>query len=341
MAVTSQQIAEAAGVSRGTVYRALNHTGRINPEVAEKIRRIAKEMGYQPNRAGRALAMSKRAAVIGVIIQAAETPFMEKVMEGVLDAKGEVQLLGADVMIKKIADLNAEKAVKAMLELKAEGCNGIALVPVDDELLKETINQFFDEKIPVITFNSDMEESERLCFVGQNAYQSGKAAAGLMAEIAPRDGKVLVISGYPSNHSHKSRTNGFIEELQFLREDVKILDVQYDFDDNSMAERITQGMLDEYRNLAGIYLSASGVQGVCRVLEEKGLSGKVKVISNDLTDQNVQYLKEGRIQFLLGQDGYMQGYEPIHMLFHKLFEGKEPERELNYTEIVIKTKYNI
>ena len=31
MAVTIQQIAEQAGVSRGTVDRALNHRGRINP----------------------------------------------------------------------------------------------------------------------------------------------------------------------------------------------------------------------------------------------------------------------------------------------------------------------
>lgn len=341
MAVTSQQIADAAGVSRGTVYRALNHTGRINPEVAENIRRIAREMGYQPNRAGRALAMSKRAAVIGVIIQAAETPFMEKVMEGILDAKGEVELLGADVIIRKIPDLNAKKAMEAMEELKNEGCNGIALVPVDDDGLKQMIDRFSDERIPVITFNSDIEESGRLCFVGQNAYQSGKTAAGLMAEMIPKDGKVLIISGYPSNRSHKNRTNGFMNELLSCRKDVKILDVQYAFDDSSMAERITGGMLNEYKDLSGIYLSASGVQGVCRVLKEKNLSGKVKVISNDLTDQNLRCLKEGSIQFLLGQDGYMQGYGPVRMLFDKLFEGKDPEKELNYTEIVIKTKYNV
>ena len=48
MAVTLQQIAEAAGVSRGTVDRALNNRGRIRPEVEERIKRIAREMGYQP-----------------------------------------------------------------------------------------------------------------------------------------------------------------------------------------------------------------------------------------------------------------------------------------------------
>ena len=46
MAVTIQQIAEKAGVSRGTVDRALNNRGRINPEVAEMVKRTAEEMGY-------------------------------------------------------------------------------------------------------------------------------------------------------------------------------------------------------------------------------------------------------------------------------------------------------
>ena len=35
MAVTMQQIADLAGVSRGTVDRALNNRGRIRQEVAE------------------------------------------------------------------------------------------------------------------------------------------------------------------------------------------------------------------------------------------------------------------------------------------------------------------
>ena len=50
MAGTIKEIAEKAGVSRGTVDRALNHRGRVNAEVAERIFEIAKEMNYQSNR---------------------------------------------------------------------------------------------------------------------------------------------------------------------------------------------------------------------------------------------------------------------------------------------------
>ena len=53
---------------RQTVDRALNNRGRIRPEVEEKIKKIAREMGYQPSRAGRALAMAKRKIRIGVIL---------------------------------------------------------------------------------------------------------------------------------------------------------------------------------------------------------------------------------------------------------------------------------
>ena len=276
MAVTLQQIAEAAGVSRGTVDRALNNRGRINAEVADKIRRIADEMGYQPNRAGRALAMAKRSITIGVLIQAADTPFMEKVIEGAEDAKAEVERLGAEVIIRRMEEFDAKKAVEAMHELRKAGCNGIALVPVDDERLKETVNESVDDNIPVITFNSDIEESKRLCFVGQDTWQSGRVAAGLMADILPADGKVLVISGYPTSYGHKNRTNGFLKEFAALREDIRVLDVQYDFDDDQMAEMITKGMLKEYEDLTGIYLAASGVEGVCRALEELGMEDKVK-----------------------------------------------------------------
>ena len=97
MAVTLQQIAEAAGVSRGTVDRALNNRGRIRPEVEERIKRIAREMGYQPSRAGRALAMAKRKIRIGVILQYMETPFMQQVLNGVLEAKEEVESFSGTV----------------------------------------------------------------------------------------------------------------------------------------------------------------------------------------------------------------------------------------------------
>lgn len=340
MAVTLQQIADEVGVSRGTVDRALNNRGRINSEVADRIKRIAEEMGYRPNRAGRALAMAKYSISIGVVVQAADTPFMKILIAGVMEAKAEVERFGATVIIKKIPDVDLEKAIEAVRELEKEGCNGIAVVPVDDESFKNVINELVDKNIPVVTFNSDIEGSRRMCFVGQDTFQSGKVAAGLMAEIIRPEGIIQVISGYPSNQAHKNRTRGFIGELTKNRKDIQILDVQYAFDDDKVAEKITEEILKEHGNLSGIYLTASGAEGVCRALRKRDCIGRVKVISNDLTPVNMEELKSGSIQFLVGQNAHAQGYDPLMLLFDKLFDGKEPENEYLYTEIVVKTKYN-
>jgi len=65
---TIKEIAALAGVSRGTVDRVLNDRGAVNPETAEKIRKIAKELDYKPNRAGLVLAAQKKRLKLGVIL---------------------------------------------------------------------------------------------------------------------------------------------------------------------------------------------------------------------------------------------------------------------------------
>ena len=54
--VTIKDIAEKAGVSRGTVDRVLHDRGRVSPSKAKKIKEIAEKMGYRPNIAGKGLA---------------------------------------------------------------------------------------------------------------------------------------------------------------------------------------------------------------------------------------------------------------------------------------------
>ena len=55
--VTLKDIAARAGVSMMTVSRSLNgRQDKVSSETAERIRAIAKEMGYVPNSSARSLA---------------------------------------------------------------------------------------------------------------------------------------------------------------------------------------------------------------------------------------------------------------------------------------------
>ena len=65
---TIKQIAELAGVSRGTVDRVLNNRGSVNANTAARVREIAEKLNYKPNKAGLMLAAQKKNLKIGVIL---------------------------------------------------------------------------------------------------------------------------------------------------------------------------------------------------------------------------------------------------------------------------------
>ncbi|MFR4972259.1 MAG: LacI family DNA-binding transcriptional regulator [Butyricicoccus pullicaecorum] len=122
MAVTAQQIAELAGVSRGTVDRALHNRGRVNPEVAARIFRIATELGYKPNLIGQALVRTKRDFKIGAILQSAETPTMKIVLEGLKQAVDELRASGVEVVIRELRGLMRNFCWKASKNWSYRAC---------------------------------------------------------------------------------------------------------------------------------------------------------------------------------------------------------------------------
>ena len=58
--ITINTIAERAGVSRGTVDRVLNGRPHVKPEIAERVLRTMRELGYAPPRAEQADALGLR-----------------------------------------------------------------------------------------------------------------------------------------------------------------------------------------------------------------------------------------------------------------------------------------
>ena len=119
MAVTSQQIAELAGVSRGTVDRALHNRGRVNPEVAARIRKIAEELGYRPNSIGQALVRARQGLRLGAILQSAETPTMQDVAAGARQAgRGEFT---KRAFLNGRLDLAQAEAVMDLIDRDEEG----------------------------------------------------------------------------------------------------------------------------------------------------------------------------------------------------------------------------
>lgn len=82
--VSIKDIARLARVSHSTVSRALRESPLVNPETAEKIRRIAAESGFRISAVARSLATS-RTNTIGVVVTSIDDPFVAEVVKGIED----------------------------------------------------------------------------------------------------------------------------------------------------------------------------------------------------------------------------------------------------------------
>jgi LacI family transcriptional regulator len=59
MALTLEEVAKLAGVSRSTASRVINDHPGVRPEVRERVWQVIRQYGYEPNLAARALASQR------------------------------------------------------------------------------------------------------------------------------------------------------------------------------------------------------------------------------------------------------------------------------------------
>lgn len=93
MALTLEQIAKLAGVSRSTVSRVVNDDPNVSDEVRQRVWKVIRETGYQPHAAARSL-VTRRTQIIGVIIPESVTtlftdPFFSLLLAGITAACNE------------------------------------------------------------------------------------------------------------------------------------------------------------------------------------------------------------------------------------------------------------
>ncbi|MEO0249553.1 MAG: LacI family DNA-binding transcriptional regulator, partial [candidate division WOR-3 bacterium] len=80
--VSIKDIARAAHVSHSTVSRALHNSPLVSRETAERIRKLAAEMGYRPSAVALSL-VTQKTRTIGVVVTTIADPFIAEVVSGI------------------------------------------------------------------------------------------------------------------------------------------------------------------------------------------------------------------------------------------------------------------
>lgn len=335
MAVTMKQIAEACHVSRGTVDRVLNNRGKVKAEIDALVREKAKELGYRPNTAGKALAARKKNYVIGVLLVSRGNEFFRQVEAGIQQAEEEIADFGIRVQIQTMKGYDVERQLELMGQMKTE-VQFLILHAINDERIQEKIHELMEEGIFVSTINSDIEASDRLFYVGVNFIKSGETAAGMMSLIMGGKANVLITCGSVKALGHSQRVHGFGSCCKRKYPGIVVKDIIETNDDDEKAYQETRKVLKKQRNITAVYIAAAGAGGVCRAIEESGRMKKISVIACDDTRITRYWMERGLIKAIICQGPLMQGYRSIMAATEYLAKDREPQKEyIMHNDILI------
>ena len=304
---TIQMVAALAGVSRGTVDRVLNNRSYVRADVRERVLAAIAETGYvSPREAhARQMAASLETLKLGVLLPSEEGQFRADVERGIDSVREELSAGRVRVLVRHCKTDIPQEALTLLDELEAEGCKGLALCSLNDRSVQDRVTELTERGIPCVTFNSDLPESGRVCFVGQDIRRAGRVAAELMSKCVSRDAVVLATVGNLKFDGHRQRLGGFQErmaELGFAPEQIVVAET---FNDYGTTVSVVGEAIAAHPGLGGVYMANLNVSGCVEAIR--------------------RLLLDGGVDFTIPQDMVQQGALPLLLLRDLLRKGIQPD----------------
>ena len=86
------------------------------------------------------------------------------------------------------------------------------------------------------------------------------------------------------------------------------------YNDYTLSYQKVREAIERVPDIRGIYMANHSVTGCVEAVRDMGLSGKVHIVSHDLTDSTRRLLKSGEIDFTIAQNIYRQSYQALMTL---------------------------
>ncbi len=193
---------------------------------------------------------------------------------------------------------------------------GIAITCANADGLKGPINKAIAAGIPVVTFDSDSQASNRYSYLGTSNSNAGATAARYLGKLLGGKGEVAIttVLGQPN---HEKRKAGFIETLAMEYPEMKVVAIGNDNNDQTRAATMIAWFLQAHPNLKGVFCTdALGGVGAATAIREAHQMGNVKIVSFDTDKGTLDLIKQGAISATLAQGTWNMGYWSQMFLYH-------------------------
>lgn len=330
---TIKDIAKLAGVSKGTVDRVLHKRGKVSKTAYEKVDKILKEIDYSPNPIARNLKNNKTYKVCILLPDAEKDPYWLPAHEGIADAEKEFRPFS--LLVEKFIyhPKQADCFIKMSQEAMASNPDVLLMAPLFQDESTQILKHCRENKVRVALFNNYINTLNGELFIGQDLFQSGKIAGGLIHKMIGKDAKIAIVhinkephmqlkeDGFKSYFTEKDQGPQLLETKNFTTETMDQFEQQV----------IT--FLEHNPNISAIFVTNSKAHKLAKVLRKHKYESIL--VGYDLLNENIACLKDGDIDFLIHQKPKRQAYLGVgYFAEFFLFGKKIPAHKLLPIDII-------
>ncbi len=207
--VTLKELARLLNISVSTVSKALNDSEEISTATKDKVKQLAEELNYRPNRIAQQLKANKT-KTIGVIVPDILNPFFAEVLYGI---EQEASMYGYDIIVYLSNELLDKE--KRSLKLLANGSvDGFILAIARESQVKneiEHLKRSITQGVPVVMFDrvADALECHKVVV---DDYQSVYDATEYLVKKEHKK-RILLLSNIEDLSVGKLRIKGYSDAM--------------------------------------------------------------------------------------------------------------------------------
>ncbi|NDV67230.1 LacI family DNA-binding transcriptional regulator [Bacteroides sp. 224] len=337
-----KDIAALAGVSAGTVDRVLHNRGSVAEDKRLKIEEVLKKMNYSPNIHLSAISLKKTYRFVIAIPDFSEGEywfFAEKGIRQAFETYSALDIVCEFCYYNHFDLFSCRDSFEQVILHKPDA------VIIGPTFRDETIhlsNQLSDMGIPYVFIDSAVEGASPLAFYSSNPYTCGYLIAKLITNITPKGADIALLQairiGDESANATILRKAGFMAYYNEHNLQNKLYRVNYSALDNEQNEKLLNDFFKDNQETKGAVILNSRAHVITDYMKKHEIHN-IKFVGIDLTEKNNQAIREGCIDFLIGQRPEQQGYMAVKTLIQYLVFGKSAQ-VTNYMPIDIIVKEN-
>lgn len=297
--LTVAEIAEHAGVSTATVDRVIHNRPGVKPHTVTHINSVIEALESGSSRGMKSNRFRDRYN-FEVILPEGPNSFFNT-LEEELRSASENDNDGVTFSVRRIEGFNPRVLADSVRRF-AEASDGLALVAIEDPLVRDAVNQVADAGVPVVTLVSNLLNARHHAYVGLDNRAAGRTAGYLMSRFAPDQGSVLLIAGSMSLRDHEEREIGFRRVLGERSGNLHIIARLEDHDDYRTTYKEAKRTLEDHPDLVGIYNIGAGNRGIANAMEESKREHDIVFIGHELTHYSRQYLIDDVMDAVIDQN---------------------------------------